>query len=262
MMIRLLPLLLLLLAGTQGFGESHLTLRVLTYNIHHAEGTDRRLDVERVAAVIERLQPDLVALQEVDIGTVRAGGIDELREIARRTSLNAEFGKTMDYDDGAYGVAVLSRWPIGSARTRELPGAPDREPRAALSVNITPFGRGPLLQFTSTHFDQGRESENRLAQANALDDLLAAGNGPSILAGDMNARRDTDVMQALEASWTNTASLDGVPLDALGRPRSRGDHILVRPAQSWRVVEWQVVDETVTSDHRPILAILEWLGAH
>jgi endonuclease/exonuclease/phosphatase family metal-dependent hydrolase len=259
-MIRLLPLLLLLLAGTQGFGE-HLTLRVLTYNIHHAEGTDRRLDVARVAAVIGRLQPDLVALQEVDIGTVRAGGGDQLREIARRTSLHAEFGKTMDYDGGAYGVAVLSRWPIASAHTLPLPGAPDREPRAALSVNVRPFGRGPLLQFTSTHLDQGRESENRLAQANALADFFASANGFSILAGDMNARRDTDVMQTLEGSWANTAPADAVPMDAPGRPRSR-DHILVRSAPSWRVVEWQVVDETVTSDHRPVLAILEWLGTH
>jgi len=260
-MIRLLPLLLLLLAGTQGFGEN-LTLRVLTYNIHHAEGTDRRLDVARVADVIERLQPDLVALQEVDIATVRAGGVDQLGEIARRTSFHSEFGKTMDYDGGAYGVAVLSRWPVASARTLPLPGAPDREPRAALSVNVKPFGRGPLLQFTSTHLDQGRESENRLAQANALVDFFASGSGLSILAGDMNARRDTDVMQALEGSWTNTATADAVPMDAQGRPRSRGDHILVRPAQSWRVAGWQVVDETVTSDHRPILVVLEWLGTH
>ena len=261
-MIRLLPLLLLVLAGTQGFGESPLTLRVLTYNIHHAEGTDRRLDVARVAAVIERLQPDLVALQEVDIGTVRAGGVDQLGEIARLTSMHAEFGKTMDYDGGAYGDAVLSRWPIGSAHTLALPGAPDREPRAALSVNVTPGGRWPLLQFTSTHLDQGRESENRLAQANALNELFATGDRPSILAGDMNARRETDVMQALEASWTNTAVVDTVPLDPQGRPRSRGDHVLVRPAGSWRVSEWQAIDEMVTSDHRPIFVILEWLGTH
>ena len=259
-MMRVLPLALFLLAGTQGSGESRLTLRVLTYNIHHAEGLDRRLDVARVAAVIQRLQPDLVALQEVDIGTVRAGGIDELGEIARRTFMNAEFGKTIDYDGGAYGVAVLSRWPIGGANTVPLPGAPDREPRAALTVNVKPGGRGPLLQFTSTHLDQGRESEIRLAQATALNQLVAASTGPSILAGDMNARRDTDAMQTIESSWTNTAAVDSVPLDGFGRPRSRGDHILVRPAQGWRVVEWGVVDETVTSDHRPIFAILEWLG--
>lgn len=260
-MTRLLPLLLVVLAGTQGSGDSRLTVRVLTYNIHHAEGTDRRLDVERVAAVIERLQPDLVALQEVDIATVRAGGVDQLKEIARLTSMNAEFGKAMDYDDGAYGIAVLSRWPISSARTLALPGTADREPRVALSVSVKPGGRGPLLQFTSTHFDQGRESDNRLEQAHALDHFLATGDGPSILAGDINARRETDVMQALEAEWTNTVP-ESVPVDAQGRPRSRGDHILVRPERSWRVVDWQAVDETVTSDHRPVLAVLEWLGAH
>lgn len=260
-MIRVVPLALVLLAWTQGPGESRLTVRVLTYNIHHAEGMDRKLDVERVAAVIQLLQPDLAALQEVDIGTVRAGGIDELAEIARRTSLHAEFGKTMDYDGGAYGNAVLSRWPIGGAQTLPLPGAPDREPRVALSVTIKPGVRWPVFRFTSTHLDQGRESEMRLSQADALNQLFAAGGGPSILAGDMNARRDTEAMQALEGKWMNTV-VDFVPVDALGRPRSRGDHILVRPAQGWRVVEWHVVDETVTSDHRPIFAVLEWTGAH
>ena len=69
-------------------------------------------------------------------------------------------------------------------------------------------------------------------------------------------------MQALEASWTNTAVVDTVPLDAQGRPRSRGDHVLVRPAGSWRVSEWHAIDEMVTSDHRPIFVILEWLGTH
>jgi len=261
-MNRFAPFLLLLLAGPQGFGESHPTLRVLSYNIHHAEGNDRRLDVARVAAVIDRLEPDLVALQEVDIGTERAGGVDQLRELARLTSMHAEFGKTMYYDGGSYGVAVLSRWRIADVHNQPLPGTPDREPRTALSINLKAGERGPSLQFTSTHFDQGRESDNRMAQAGALNDLLASGDGPSILAGDMNARRDTDVMQAIEGMWTNTAMADPIPPDALGRPRSRGDHVLVRPASSWRVLEWRVIDETLTSDHRPILVILEYLGNH
>jgi hypothetical protein len=44
------------------------------------------------------------------------------------------------------------------------------------------------------------------------------------------------------------------------RPRSRGDHILVRPAESWRVVDWQVIDENVVRSP-PILAELEWTGS-
>jgi endonuclease/exonuclease/phosphatase family metal-dependent hydrolase len=260
-MNRFASLVLLALVGMQEQGHP-ITLRVLSYNIHHGEGTDRRFDLARLAGVIERLQPDLVALQEVDVGTVRAGGRNQLAELARMTAMHAAFGKAMDYDGGGYGVAVLSRWPFAGVSNQSLPHAVDREQRTSLTVEVRPDPRGPLVQFTSTHLDQGRDPENRLAQVDALNRLLAHTEMPSILAGDMNARRDTDAMLALEAEWTNTSTADSDPANASGRPRSRGDHILVRPAERWRVIEWNVIDETLTSDHRPLLAVLELTGHH
>jgi endonuclease/exonuclease/phosphatase family metal-dependent hydrolase len=256
-MNRFAPLVLLWLVGVQAHRESPITLRVLSYNIHHGEGTDRRFDLVRLGAVIERLRPDLVSLQEVDVGTERAFGVNQVAELARFTGMHAEFGKAMDYDGGGYGVAVLSRWPLSSVRNDPLPRAPEREPRTALTVRLKPYGRGPLVQFASTHLDQGRDPANRLAQVEALNELPADAEIPSILAGDMNARRDTDVMLALEAGWANTSTADADPASASGRPRSRGDHILVRPAGQWRVIEWHVIDETLASDHRPLLVVLE-----
>ena len=55
--------------------DARRTLRVLTYNIHHGEGTDGVFDLERLAKVINDLAPDIVALQEVDKGTDRASGV-------------------------------------------------------------------------------------------------------------------------------------------------------------------------------------------
>ena len=52
-------------------------VRVLTYNIHHGEGTDRKIDLARIAAVIKRVKPDVVALQEVDKATSRSHGVDQ-----------------------------------------------------------------------------------------------------------------------------------------------------------------------------------------
>ena len=54
-----------------------MTLRVLSYNIHHAEGIDGKLDVARIARVINDCQPDLVALQEVDKLVERTESIDQ-----------------------------------------------------------------------------------------------------------------------------------------------------------------------------------------
>src|SRR5712671_3348280 len=83
-----------------------LTVRVLTYNIHHGEGTDGEFDLPRLARIIEGTQADLIALQEVDQATDRASGVNELNELARLTHLHAAFGKAMDFQGGAYGVGI------------------------------------------------------------------------------------------------------------------------------------------------------------
>lgn len=227
-MSRILSLLLMLFfvsaRGHQASASG--TLRVLTYNIHHAEGTDGVIDLLRIAEVVKSARADLVALQEVDQATERVSGVNQLAELGRLTGMHAEFGKAMDYLSGSYGVAVLSRWPLLRAHNQPLPGAADREPRTALTVQVRTGEGGPLLQFTSTHLDQGRESENRLAQAARLNEPLVRDDLPAILAGDMNARRDTDVMRALEAEWMNTSIADPDSATAPGRPRSRGDHVL------------------------------------
>jgi endonuclease/exonuclease/phosphatase family metal-dependent hydrolase len=175
--------------------------------------------------------------------------------------MHAEFGKAMDYSGGGYGVAVLSRWPLVRTGNHPLPGSPDREPRTALTVQVGSGERGPLLQFTSTHLDQGRDPEDRLAQARYLNELLVPGQGqPAILAGDMNSRPDTEVMEIFEAQWATASAADASPTTPGGRPRSHVDHVFFRPAESWRVLESRVIDEPVASDHRPVLIVLEWTG--
>jgi endonuclease/exonuclease/phosphatase family metal-dependent hydrolase len=256
--------LLLALAGTSGYLKAadptvRRTLRILTYNIHHGEGRDGEIDLPRLAGVMKGVDPDLVALQEVDQGTARAGGMNELTELAHLTGMHAEFGKAMDFQGGSYGVGVLSRWPIVDADNRALPGLPDREPRTALTVAIKMSEQEPLLQFTSTHLDQGRELGNRVAQAGFLNELLTRGAArPSILAGDMNSRVDTEVMQILGGQWVDVF-VDREPTDPARFPR-RVDHVLARPAGRWRTVDAQVIDETIASDHRPVLVALELIG--
>jgi endonuclease/exonuclease/phosphatase family metal-dependent hydrolase len=254
--------LLLLAAWNRGAAQTvPLTLRVLTYNIHHGEGIDGRLDLSRLAGVVTSVHPDLVALQEVDERTERASGVDELAELARLTDLHGEFGKAMDYLGGEYGVAVLSRWPLLRIHNDPLPNLAEHEPRTALTVEVAVGDGGPRVEFTCTHLDQGRDPENRLAQVRYLNDrLVREDDQATILAGDMNARPDTPVMDLLLARWTNPPAVDPSPISPSGRPRMRVDYVLIRPAARWRVVESSIVDETVASDHRPLLVVLEWTG--
>ena len=90
-------------------------LRVMTYNIHHAEGLDGKVDLERIANVIRQSNADIVALQEVDKNTRRTGGIDIPADFARRTWMNIVFGANLDnFQGGQYVTAILIRFPIES----------------------------------------------------------------------------------------------------------------------------------------------------
>jgi endonuclease/exonuclease/phosphatase family metal-dependent hydrolase len=232
------------------------SLRVLTYNIHHGQGMDGAFDLPRLAGVIAGAEPDLVALQEVDQGTARSGGVNELTELGRLTGMHAVFGKTMDFQGGEYGVGVLSRVPIVKVDNRRLPGSSEREPRIALTVSVALDDHEPLLQFTSTHLDQGRDPINRIAQADYLNELLAPDvGGPGILAGDMNSQADTEVMRILGQRWTDVVMDREVT--ELGRIQRRLDYVLARPAGWWRTTDSKVVDAPIASDHRPVLAVLE-----
>jgi endonuclease/exonuclease/phosphatase family metal-dependent hydrolase len=254
-------LLRLLLVWAHGSSSVPVTVRVLTYNIHHGEGTDGRFDLSRLAGVMTSVQPDLVALQEVDQGTERVSGVHELAELEHLTAMHAVFGKAMDYRGGGYGVAVLSRWPLVSAHNYPLPSFPDHEPRTALTVELQAGKRGPLLEFTCTHLDQARGPENRLVQAQYLNDLLVRDDGRAmVLAGDMNARPDTEVMDLFGARWANPPVAEPSSPTPTGLPRSRIDYVLIRPAGMWRVNESRLIDEPVASDHRPLLVVLQWTG--
>jgi endonuclease/exonuclease/phosphatase family metal-dependent hydrolase len=237
------------------------TVRVLTYNIHHGEGTDGEFDMPRLARIIESTGADLVALQEVDQGTRRASGVFELDELGKLTRFHSAFGKAMDFQDGGYGVGILSRWPLHHVDVHPLPGSPDQEPRTALTVEVRINKSGPPVRFTSTHLAFGRSASDRIAQATELSERLPKDDGmPAILAGDLNSQLESEVMQILRDSWTNVSPADPPPLVPTGRP-GRVDHVLVRPFTGWRVVEATVVDAPIASDHRPVLVVLEWTGA-
>jgi endonuclease/exonuclease/phosphatase family metal-dependent hydrolase len=265
--------------SVRGEPPAPVVIRVLTYNIRHGEGRDRRTDLTRTAEVIKSVRPDIVALQEVDRGTERSGRVDQLAELANLMGMHAEFGKAFDHDGGEYGVAVLSRWPIEHVENHPLPSAQGTEPRTALTVRVRAGEKGPIIRFTSTHLSTNWEPENTLAQARRLNELLATDDTPVILAGDINARTETDPMRVLESAWTIAAAAatagtepqtPAAPPTTSGPPQSgpgpgrrggpRSDYVLVRPAGHWRVLEATVIEDNGASDHRPVLSVLEWVG--
>lgn len=235
-----------------------LRLRVLTYNIHGGAGMDGRKDLPRLAGVIRAAAPDLVALQEVDRGTKRSGQVDQAAELARLTGLHMAYAKALDLTGGAYGNALLSRWPLARLASVALPGGPRAETRSAALVEVVCGTNGPALTFAATHLENAN-AQVRLEQVDVLLKALAArGGGPAVLAGDLNAEPGSEPLRMLAAEgWTDATAGVG-PSWRADAPTIKIDYVLFRPAGAWRVVEARVLDEPNASDHRPVLAVLEW----
>jgi endonuclease/exonuclease/phosphatase family metal-dependent hydrolase len=234
-----------------------LQLRVLSYNIHHGEGVDRKLDLPRIAGVIKSVKPDLVALQEVDQGTERTDKVDQAAQLARLTGLDGVFGGNIRHQGGDYGNAVLSRLPIRRHQNHSLPSFDDGEQRGVLQVEVElPDEHGTLL-FLATHLDHRPGDRERLASARAIYALLAESKRrPAVLAGDLNDVPDSETLGELGRAW-NRANQKVLPTIPVDQPTRQIDFILFRPAGCWKAVEVRVLDEAVASDHRAILAVLE-----
>lgn len=237
--------------------EEPVRLRVLSYNIHHAEGVDRKLDLERIAKVILSVKPDVAALQEVDKNVKRTGSIDQPAELARLTEMNFIFGANIELQGGHYGNAVLSRFSIARHKNHLLPNIDNGEQRGVIEAEIQVPQTDQTVLLLATHLDHRADERERLESAKVINELIASHpEQPALLAGDLNATPESKTLQLFEKMWTraNTKPMATVPVN---KPTKQIDFILHRPANRWKVVEVKVLDEAVASDHRAICAVLE-----
>ena len=246
--------LLPLPALAQDKPETPRTLRVLTYNIHHGEGLDKKLDLPRIAAVIKSTNPDLVAIQEVDLTTKRTNQIDAPAELAKLTGLHAYFAKAMDYQGGAYGQLLLSKHELTDTKTHMLPPAePGVEPRIMAEAHVKI--EGTTIAFFGTHLDHQNDAR-RTKQAEEITRITAdTKDDLMLLAGDLNARPDSTPLTILLKNWTDPSAGKNLLTIPAEKPRYQIDYVLYRPKDRLKPTEIKVLEEPVASDHRPVLAV-------
>ena len=238
----ILTLMLLVIAlASMGQGEP-LTwqLHAMTYNVRHCAGMDLVVDYDRIAEVIRREQPDVIALQELDSMTGRSGRCYQLGELARRTGYEAVFGPAIDYDGGKYGVGILVNEAPLSTKCIPLPGD---EPRVLLVVELKDY------VMACTHLDL--EDTCRLASVPLIVDEAQRWQKPFVLAGDWNDGPDSPLVQELMQHFI-LLSTCGVSYPA-DDPKECLDYIAIykdRPANS---LESLVIEEPEASDHRPVV---------
>jgi endonuclease/exonuclease/phosphatase family metal-dependent hydrolase len=164
------------------------TLRVLTLNLWHDQGPwpERR---KRIQEWLDRLEPDLIGLQEV----LRGPGVDQVGELFEGRGFHLDYGVARPgwrKPEIAFGNAVASRFPIRSREELPLADGGDGETRAALSVSVeAPFGE---VAFTVTHlnwrFHHGAVRERQIVEVCDFARRRRPRKGfPPLLVGDLNA---------------------------------------------------------------------------
>ena len=165
--------------------------RIMTYNVHRCVGTDGRLDVARVAAVIAQGKPDIVALQELDVGRLRTGAVDQAHAIAHRLDMDFHFHAALQVEEERYGDALLTACPHTVIKAGPLPGSSSirmLEPRGALWLELEMNGK--RLQVLNTHLGLVPHEQRAQAQALLGSEWLGRrkpGDAPLIVLGDFNA---------------------------------------------------------------------------
>ena len=242
-------------------------VRVLVLNMHAGKDASGADNLQRISDLVRSNSPDVVLLQEVDRGTKRSGGVDQLARLRETTGYDGAFGASLvAYDGGQYGIAVLSRRPVASQLTIPLPISPaetraggSHEPRVAL-VALTNMGGRVMWRIVNTHLDPADEAarEQEVASLLTVTREQAATGSPFLTGGDFNSTPDSPVQQSLKAAglrdaWIECGKGDGFTYPA-NVPAKRIDYLFL--AGQLRCSQAQVLDTTL-SDHRPLLVTIQ-----
>jgi endonuclease/exonuclease/phosphatase family metal-dependent hydrolase len=154
-------------------------MRIASYNVHGGIGRDRRCSPERIRDVVREIDPDVIALQEVESA---ANGIDMFEWLAGETGLTAIAGKTLLRKDGHYGNLILARCPVSSFELLDLTWS-RREPRGAIAANVEYNGR--RVHVVATHLGL-RPAERRFQVERLLRLFTETQQDREVLLGDLN----------------------------------------------------------------------------
>ncbi|QEC73788.1 endonuclease/exonuclease/phosphatase [Arachidicoccus ginsenosidivorans] len=235
------------------------TFKVMTYNIHHGNPPDKPgvIDVDAIAAIIKKHQPDIVALQEVDVNTKRDGHINEIATIASKAGYKSfYFAKTIDLEGGQYGIAILSKYPLTNTATHKLPSnsAKEAEPRV-LATALVHLPNNKTIQFGSTHLD-AYHSDNRLLQIKEIIRLTGKSPYPFVIGGDFNSKESSEVIKLLDQTFTRTCHQCAPTFHEEASADGAIDYLAFRPAGSLKVISHQVLKAENASDHYPLVSVL------
>ena len=216
-------------------------VRVMSYNVKNGMGVDGITSIERCSDVIRKVNPDVVAIQEVD-SVNRRNNYYVLGRMAEQTGYHAYYGPTIKYRGGKYGIGVLSKKPALSTKFYPMPHR--REDRGVLVVE---FKRYYLV---CTHLSGQYIRDGRCVQVDVIREAVSGLKKPVFIAGDMNARPGTPVMKAFK-EFAVVLSDENKKTAPSYDPRGCIDYILGTNG-SFKVLDEEVIYGCFASDHLPL----------
>ena len=216
-------------------------VRVMSYNVKNGMGVDGINSIERCSDVIRKVNPDVVAIQEVD-SVNRRNNYYVLGRMAEQTGYHAYFGPTIKYKGGKYGIGVLSKKPALSTKFYSMPHR--REDRGVLVVE---FKRYYLV---CTHLSGQYIRNGRCVQVDVIREAVSGLKKPVFIAGDMNARPGTPVMNAFK-EFAVVLSDENKKTAPSNDPRGCIDYVLGTNG-SFKVLDEEVIYGCYASDHLPL----------
>lgn len=226
-------------------------LRVMSYNIRSFEPDFSLL---QHIELIGEIQPDVVAFQEVESRTSRMENRDLVLEIAKATGMFPFFAPSYVKDDGQYGNAILSKYPIVEASYIELPILKEKggsDQRVGLVAKII-LPSGLKTNIICIHLDHRLDGNSKYEQ---LKPTLTSLDGitPAIMLGDFNDSPLSNVIEKVKENFDNQT--DEYPTFSGG---SKLDYIFSYPKGKWKQVSYRVIYEAKLSDHYPIVCDIQY----
>ena len=251
--------------------------RLLTYNIAHARGlmlhqtlrseAKIRAQLLKIARLIQRLDADIVALQEVDENSRWSGSFDHLAFLAGHAELlHVAFGITnrrVGRYHLNYGTAILSRYPISNLESHRFGGKSVGEKGFMFAEVELPEGRLPLINLHLHHTSRVARVKQATRVMDFIDakkkDRATSWRVPPIICGDLNNPSHTPDATAILLGYLEQSE-NYILLPKGGSsartfpsvwPQRALDYIYL-PSQCLEP-EAQVV-RSMLSDHRPVLS--------
>ncbi|SEM16313.1 Metal-dependent hydrolase, endonuclease/exonuclease/phosphatase family [Mesobacillus persicus] len=236
-----------------------MNIKVMTYNIHHGKGTDKIVDLKRIADVITQSGAEIIGLNEVDKHfSNRSHFVDQIHFLAKELKLHYAFSPSLTLKTKnaktirQYGNGILSRYPIVSSHHHLLNFIPRLiEGRSILETVINVNGK--LLNVYVTHL-----SLNPFLHKKQSGFLLKNTKELAIILGDWNMKPNTrkwkSVSEKYRDVWLESGKGAGFTYPSR-KPRTRLDYIFT--TKDFKVDKTEVLDAIpIASDHLPLLATL------